>query len=152
MYLNARYYDPTLGLFLQPDWFEVTKQGVGTNRYAYNANDPINQMDPSGSLSTKVGLQLTSHKEGTLAGLYSDNSVVSQDHFTSRGMSEFRARSLFDWIGRFEGSAYYSKSNNEYVLVAPDTDMSVESWAQNLLQSLGLSTEYAAASRAAISL
>jgi RHS repeat-associated protein len=31
-YLNARYYDPELGLFLQPDWFEVTAAGVGTNR------------------------------------------------------------------------------------------------------------------------
>ena len=28
-YLNARYYDPELSLFLQPDWFEVTKAGVG---------------------------------------------------------------------------------------------------------------------------
>ncbi len=24
-YLNARYCDPELGMFLQPDWFEVTK-------------------------------------------------------------------------------------------------------------------------------
>lgn len=31
-YLNARYYDPKLGMFLQPDWFEVTDPGVGTNR------------------------------------------------------------------------------------------------------------------------
>ena len=35
-YLNARYYDPKLALFLQPDWFEVAKQGVGPNRYAYS--------------------------------------------------------------------------------------------------------------------
>ncbi|AXX98385.1 RHS repeat-associated core domain-containing protein [Profundibacter amoris] len=35
-YLNARYYDPRLGMFIQPDWFEVTKAGVGTNRYAYS--------------------------------------------------------------------------------------------------------------------
>lgn len=28
-YLNARYYDPVLGMFLQPDWFEVTKKGGG---------------------------------------------------------------------------------------------------------------------------
>jgi len=27
-YLNARYYDPELGLFIQPDWFEVTAVGV----------------------------------------------------------------------------------------------------------------------------
>lgn len=48
-YLNARYYDPELGLFIQPDWFEVTKVGVGTNRYSYSANDPVNLMDPEGN-------------------------------------------------------------------------------------------------------
>jgi len=26
-YLNARYYDPELSLFLQPDWFEVNRPG-----------------------------------------------------------------------------------------------------------------------------
>lgn len=49
MYLNARYYYPTLGLFIQPDWFEVTKQGVGTNRDAYSFNDPVNLNDPNGN-------------------------------------------------------------------------------------------------------
>ena len=48
LYLNARYYDPKLGLFLQPDWWEVTKPSVGTNRYAYSYNDPVNGSDPGG--------------------------------------------------------------------------------------------------------
>ncbi len=48
-YLNARYYDPALGLFLQPDWFEVTKAGVGTNRFSYSFNDPVNKFDPGGN-------------------------------------------------------------------------------------------------------
>src|SRR5690606_11430344 len=47
-YLNARYYDPKLAMFLQPDWWEVTKEGVGTNRYAYAGNDPVNGRDPGG--------------------------------------------------------------------------------------------------------
>ena len=47
-YLNARYYDPKLAMFIQPDWFEVTKAGVGTNRYAYSFNDPVNASDPGG--------------------------------------------------------------------------------------------------------
>ena len=48
-YLNARYYDPVLGRFIQPDWWEVTKPGVGTNRYAYSFNDPVNLSDPNGN-------------------------------------------------------------------------------------------------------
>ena len=45
-YLNARYYDPKLAMFIQPDWWEVTKEGVGTNRYSYSFNDPVNGRDP----------------------------------------------------------------------------------------------------------
>ncbi len=48
-YLNARYYDPELAMFIQPDWFEVTKTGVGTNRYSYSFNDPVNNSDPNGN-------------------------------------------------------------------------------------------------------
>jgi hypothetical protein len=36
-------------MFIQPDWFEVTKPGVGTNRYAYAGDDPVNGMDPGGN-------------------------------------------------------------------------------------------------------
>jgi len=48
-YLNARYYDPELAMFIQPDWWEVTQAGVGTNRYAYSAIDPVNLSDPGGN-------------------------------------------------------------------------------------------------------
>jgi RHS repeat-associated protein len=49
-YLNARTYDPQLGLFLTPDWFPVTAPGVGTNRYAYAGGDPVNFSDPGGNV------------------------------------------------------------------------------------------------------
>ena len=48
-YLNARYYDPEAGLFLQSDWLDPTEPGVGTNRYAYCSNDPIGCYDPNGN-------------------------------------------------------------------------------------------------------
>lgn len=36
-------------MFIQPDWFDPTEPGVGTNRYAYSNNDPINRLDPNGN-------------------------------------------------------------------------------------------------------
>ena len=37
-YLNARYYDSKLAMFIQSDWWDVTAPGVGTNRYAYGGD------------------------------------------------------------------------------------------------------------------
>jgi RHS repeat-associated protein len=48
LYLNARYYDPALGRFLSPDTYDPLLPGVGTNRYAYAGNDPVNKADPGG--------------------------------------------------------------------------------------------------------
>jgi len=50
MYYRARYYDPTIGRFLQKDP-EPGKLGLPismVNSYAYVANNPLNLMDPSG--------------------------------------------------------------------------------------------------------
>src|SRR3989344_7751081 len=43
---NARYYNPNLGIFIQPDSVE------GPNRYAYVGGNPIMKNDPSGNMST----------------------------------------------------------------------------------------------------
>jgi len=43
---------------LQPDWFEVTEPGVGTNRYSYSFNDPVNLRDPLGNLATGAGFEI----------------------------------------------------------------------------------------------
>jgi RHS repeat-associated protein len=53
-YLNARYYDPRLGLFIQPDWWEVMQEGVGTNRYSYSFNHPVNKFDPGGNTIKQI--------------------------------------------------------------------------------------------------
>lgn len=42
-------------LFIQADWWDPTQPGVGTNRYAYSHNDPINRIDPLGNESVFVG-------------------------------------------------------------------------------------------------
>ncbi|MER8734497.1 RHS repeat-associated core domain-containing protein, partial [Mesorhizobium sp. M0018] len=52
LYLNARYMDPVLGRFISPDDWDPTKPGVGTNRYAYAQNDPVNKSDQNGHESS----------------------------------------------------------------------------------------------------
>jgi len=54
-YLHARYYDPVLGRFLTPDTFDPTDPGVGTNRYAYCFDDPVNCSDPNGHDNPTMG-------------------------------------------------------------------------------------------------
>jgi len=68
LFLNARYYDPLLGRFLQPDWWEVRKKGVGTNRYAYSFNDPVNLSDPNGHFVWFIPIALSAG-EWALVGL-----------------------------------------------------------------------------------
>ncbi|WP_198411890.1 RHS repeat-associated core domain-containing protein [Microvirga flavescens] len=55
VYLNARVYDPKTGRFLSPDSLDPTLPGVGTNRYAYSLNDPINLRDPGGNEANLPG-------------------------------------------------------------------------------------------------
>lgn len=40
---------PASAMFVQPDWLDPTQPGVGTNRYAYSFNDPVNNRDPGGN-------------------------------------------------------------------------------------------------------
>jgi RHS repeat-associated protein len=49
LHLNARAYDPLFARFVSPDWLDPIERGVGTNRYAYAGNDPVNLRDPSGN-------------------------------------------------------------------------------------------------------
>jgi hypothetical protein len=37
-----------LGRFISPDWWDPNKEGVGTNRYSYAHNDPVNKADANG--------------------------------------------------------------------------------------------------------
>lgn len=46
--LSVSYGSPANARFISPDTIDPTLPGVGTNRYAYSENDPINKSDPNG--------------------------------------------------------------------------------------------------------
>jgi RHS repeat-associated protein len=75
LYLNARYMDPRLGLFTSPDWLDPPEPGVGTNRYAYSANDPVNKLDPNGNFFWDWGMSQDDSDQANLD--------VAQSHFNA---------------------------------------------------------------------
>jgi len=86
-YLHARFYDPTLGRFLTPDTFDPTEPGVGTNRYAYCSDDPVNCSDPSGhtndnqdgTTQTQDGTTYTDGTDGNSL-TYNDTSATTDGY------------------------------------------------------------------------
>jgi hypothetical protein len=59
-------------MFIQADWLDPTEPGVGTNRYAYSENDPVNKVDPKGNVS---GDWFSSQKESDMA-----NKAAEENH------------------------------------------------------------------------
>lgn len=42
-------------MWIQADWLDPTVPGVGTNRYAYSGNDPVNNYDSNGNFFKELG-------------------------------------------------------------------------------------------------
>ena len=106
-YLNARYYDPELGLFTQPDWLEVSEPGVGTNRYAYSRNDPVNLSDPGGNATSEEGFDMS-------GDMYSEDDEVRApdfpDHILRDTLSERQAKFGNDVVWDDKETGFYARS------------------------------------------
>lgn len=75
-YLESRYYNPTLGRFINADAYAATGQGfIGNNMFVYCLNNPVNLMDESGNSArparhaenVTIALPYSSVREAALA-------------------------------------------------------------------------------------
>jgi hypothetical protein len=73
--LLAVFASQASAMFIQPDWFEPTEPGVGTNRYSYSLNDPINNLDPEGNDAYPVSRDVKSSP----IGAHSSIAIVTDD-------------------------------------------------------------------------
>ncbi|WP_430727352.1 RHS repeat-associated core domain-containing protein [Streptomyces beigongshangae] len=62
-HLGARYYDPNIGCFTQPD-----PSGQEKNPYLYAEGDPVNRIDPNGLLSFSSVTETVGSTLGTVVG------------------------------------------------------------------------------------
>src|SRR3990167_11549358 len=77
---NARYYNPDLGIFIQPDTVE------GGNRFSYVGGNPVMNNDPSGNfcipciigISALIGMMTTSPMASTPADTPGELAQVRQ--------------------------------------------------------------------------
>src|SRR3989338_1495770 len=100
-YYNARYYDPVLGRFIQPDpiVFSDPRNPQTLNGYTYTLNNPLKYIDPSGNSiegpdgelyrDTDAALRAAEAKEAREAGSTLQGSGTT-GNFTLGGDYEFK--------------------------------------------------------------
>ena len=76
--LFALFASQASAMFIQPDWFDPTQPGVGTNRYAYSHNDPVNITDPNGNCTN----------DATCEGEWDDPTKTADDRQSEDGVAD----------------------------------------------------------------
>lgn len=102
--LFALFASQASAMFIQPDWFDSSDPQVGTNRYAYSHNDPINLADSNGNVPYNPG--------GTTSTGWTqhEDNRETYDSRTDRGSSDNYQSSTFT-IGEYNPNSFH---DNEY--------------------------------------
>ncbi len=102
LYLHARYYDPAFGRFISPDDWDPNLPGVGTNRYAYAENDPVNKADNNGHAGGIAAAKAAAKKEAELKADQNAGAKFANAHqgFSLRGIKSSAALKAFEALNK----------------------------------------------------
>ena len=67
-YLQSRYYDPTVGRFINADAQVVAESSVGCNSFTYSLNNPVSMADDEGDLPFFVATAIAGAIIGAIVG------------------------------------------------------------------------------------
>jgi len=81
-FMRARYYDATVGRFLQKD--PIGFEG-GINLYVYVGNNSVNWIDPLGLWTLLVDVSANRNNVGTWTLVDEHGDFIAQDHVLARG-------------------------------------------------------------------
>ena len=87
LFLNARFYDPAMGRFISPDWWDPNKPGVGTCRYCYSDNDPANKSDANGHLwgpAVRAATELAGRNPAFQAAVAA--TIATRGHYSQKAL------------------------------------------------------------------
>ncbi len=76
---GGRHFNGFQARFVSPDTYDPILDGVGTNRYSYSLNDPINKSDPNGHFAITAAIAAVALAVTVAAALNADRNVDLSD-------------------------------------------------------------------------
>jgi RHS repeat-associated protein len=104
-YLNARYYDPSIGRFISADSINYLdpSSGQGLNLYAYCGNNPVMYTDPSGEFAISISLILLYMAISAGIGAAFSMGATIYDDYKDDGQIFNGSIELWDYMGNVIG-------------------------------------------------